>query len=62
MGELTRLENKLYLYASLGNSLNPADAVYADMMAKLSVLFSNESRLSAFASPEIFAIPMEKRR
>ena len=62
MGELTRLENKLYLYASLGNSLNPADAVYADMMAKLSVLFSNESRLSAFASPEIFAIPMEKRQ
>lgn len=61
LGELTRLENKLYLYAYLGTSLNPADPVSTNLMAKINLLFSTENRLNSFVNPEIFALPLETR-
>ena len=62
LGELTRLQNKLYMYAYLGYSLNPSDSVYSNLMSKLTLQGSVESQMSAFVTPEIFALPMEKRQ
>lgn len=62
MGELTRLEGKLYLYANLGNSLNPTDSVYKNQLSQLDALFAKEKELGAFADPEIFELPLETRK
>ena len=59
--ELTRLQSKLNLYASLGSSLDSTDPVFAQLNAKLSAMNVKEARVSAFADPEIFALPMEER-
>ena len=59
--ELTRLQNKLSLYASLGSSLDATDPVFAQLNAKLSAMNVKEAQLQAFADPEIFALPMEER-
>lgn len=61
MGELTTLQNKLYLYAQLGSSLNLVDTDYANMNALLDKQYSEELQLSAFVDEEIFALPLEKR-
>ena len=61
MGELTELQNKLYLYAQLGSSLNLVDADYANMNALLDKQYSEEMQLCAFVDEEIFALPLEKR-
>ena len=59
--ELTRLQNKLNLYAQLGSSLDSTDPVFAQLNAKLSAMSVKEAQLSAFANPEIFALPLEER-
>lgn len=59
--ELTRLQNKLNLYAQLGSSLDSTDPVFAQLNAKLSAMSVKEAQLTAFADPEIFALPMEER-
>ena len=60
-GELTRLQRKLSLYAYLGNSLNPTDPVFKGMQAKISLMGGMESQRNAFATPEIYALPLETR-
>lgn len=62
LGDLTRLKDKLFLYADLGYSLNPSDSIYSNLVAKLTQLGSIESRMSAFSTPEIYALPLEKRQ
>ena len=59
--ELTRLQGKLELYANLGSSLDATDPVFAQLNAKLSAMNVKEAQVSAFANPEIFALPMEER-
>ena len=59
--ELTRLQNKLSLYAHLGSSLDSTDPVFAQLNAKLSAMSVREAQLTAFADPEIFALPIEER-
>lgn len=59
--ELTRVQSKLYLYAHLGSSLNPVDPVFTGLQAQLDNMEVTESQLSAFASPEIYDLPLEKR-
>ena len=62
LGELTRIQNRLALYAYLGYNLNPADPAYSMLLARLSMMSSVESQLSAFVDEEIFALPLEKRQ
>ena len=59
--ELTRLQNKLDLYAALGSSLDSTDPVFAQLNAKQSAMYVKEAQAMAFADPEIFALPMEER-
>ena len=59
--ELTRLQNKLMLYANLGSSLDSTDPVFAQLNAKLDAMNVEEAQVSAFAAPEIFSMPMEER-
>ena len=59
--ELTRLQGKLNLYASLGSNLDSTDPVFAQLNAKLSAMNVKEAQLQAFADPEIFALPMDER-
>ena len=49
-------------YVHLGKSLDPTDPVFIALDAKLGVMNAKEQQLSAFADPEIYALPMEKRR
>ena len=60
-GELTRLQNKLYLYAELGYNLNPTDAAFSTLLAKLESMTVKEETLSAFAAPEIYSLSLEER-
>ncbi len=62
LGELTQMQSRLALYAYLGYNLNPADPLYTTLMAKLSVMSSQESQYIAFVEPEIFALPLETRQ
>lgn len=62
LGEMTRLQSRLALYANLGNSLNPADPVYNNMLAQLANMGSAESQYSAFVQSELFSLPMETRQ
>ena len=59
--ELTRLQNKLREYAFLGSSLDATDPVFAEMNARLSAMDAREGQLNAFATPEIFSLPLEER-
>ena len=59
--ELTRLQGKLNLYAELGSNLDSTDPVFAQLKAKLNAMNVKEAQVSAFAEPEIFAMPMEER-
>ena len=61
LGELTRLQEKLMLYAYLGYNLNPADPVFSTLMAKMSAMSSAEAQYNAFVEPEIFSLPLETR-
>ena len=60
--ELTRLHDRLTLYADLGSSLDSTDPVFAQLKAKLSAMTGKEAQVSAFANPEIFAMPMVERK
>ena len=62
MGELTRLQNRLYLYAYLGYTLNPADSTFSTLLTKLDAMTSEEAQYSAFADPEIYSLPLETRQ
>ena len=62
MGELTRLQNRLYLYAYLGYTLNPADTAFSALLTKMNAMMSEEAQYSAFVNPEIYAIPLETRQ
>lgn len=59
--ELTRLQGKLSLYVDLGSNLDSTDPVFSQLSARLSAMNVKEAQLSAFADPEIFALPMEER-
>ena len=60
--ELTATQEKLYMYADLGKSLNTTDPVFTEMEALLNAMSVKEARLSAFAGPEIYALPLEERQ
>lgn len=62
MGELTRLQDRLYLYAYLGYTLNPADPTFSTLLTKINVMASEEAQYSAFANPEIYSLPLETRQ
>ena len=59
--ELTEKQMKLEMYAQLGSALNSTDPVFTELNAKLDAMDVKESRLSAFATPEIYALPLEER-
>lgn len=59
--ELTQKQSKLGLYASLGASLDPTDATFSNLQKQLETQSIKESQLLAFADPEIYALPYEKR-
>ena len=61
MSELTKLQDKLYMYSSLGYYLNPTDPVFTGLQAQLEDMVVKESIKSAFAAPEIFSLPLETR-
>lgn len=61
MGELTQLQTRLYLYATLGNNLDPTDATYTELLALLAQQTSEEKQLSAYVEPELAALPYEQR-
>ena len=62
LGELTQIQNRLYLYAYLGYNLNPADPVYSTLLMKLDAMVSEESQYAAFVEPEIYSLPLETRQ
>ena len=59
--ELTMLQRKLSAYAFLGSSMDVTDPVFAELNARLTAMSAKEGRVSAFATPEIYALPMEER-
>ena len=59
--ELTEKQMKLDLYAHLGSALNSTDPLFTELNAKLDAMNVKESQLSAFATPEIYALPLEER-
>ena len=59
--ELTEKQMKLEMYAELGNALNSTDPVFTELNAKLDAMDVKESQLGAFATPEIYALPLEER-
>ena len=59
--ELTEKQMKLDLYAHLGSALNSTDPVFTELNAKLDAMDVKESQLGAFATPEIYALPLEER-
>ena len=61
LSELTALQNKLYMYASLGYYLDPTDPVFNTLLAQLDDMSMQESILSAFADPEIYELPLGTR-
>ena len=62
MGELTRLETRLYLYAYLGYTLNPADSTFSALLAKITALQSEEARYAAVLQSELYSLPLETRQ
>lgn len=61
MGELTRLQTRLYLYAMLGNNLDPTDSTYTALLAQLAQQTSEEKQLSAYVEPELAGLSYERR-
>ncbi len=59
--ELTSIQAKLLMYANLGNSLDPTDAVFKNLVAKMDAMSRDENERSAFAEPEIFEMSLEER-
>ena len=62
MGELTRLETRLYLYAYLGYTLNPAGSTFSALLAKITALQSEEARYAAVLQSELYSLPLETRQ
>lgn len=62
LGELTRIQNKLYLYATLGSQLNPADPTSAQLSSKMDQMLSVEYQATAFVDPELYALSLEERQ
>ena len=61
-GELTMLENRLYLYAYLGYSLNPSDETYSGMMDQMEEMFSQITEQLSYVDIEIYGLPLAKRQ
>jgi oligoendopeptidase F len=59
--ELTSIQSKLLMYAKLGNSLDPTDAVFKNLLAKMDAMTRDENERSSFAEPEIFEMSLEER-
>ncbi len=57
--ELTETQMKLRMYAQLGSALNSTDPVFTELNARMDAMDVKESQLSAFATPEIYALPLE---
>ena len=62
LGELERLKDKLEIYAFLGYSLDPTDAVFKSLITRYEALEAKEKEISAFADPEIYELPLETRQ
>jgi oligoendopeptidase F len=50
------------MYANLGNNLNPTDAVFKNLLAKMDAMTRDENERSAFSEPEIFEMSLEERK
>ena len=61
-GELTGLQGKLNTYASLGNYLDPTDAIFHELLSQMDAMERKESTVTAFAGPEIYELPLEQRK
>lgn len=62
LGELTKMQCRLALYADLGYNLNPADPLFTTLYVKLGAMSSLESQYQAFVDPEIFSLPLQTRQ
>ena len=60
--ELTRLQNKLSLYASLGSSLDATDPVFAQLNAKLSAMNVKEAQDLLLRIPRFSPCPWKNGR
>lgn len=60
--ELTAIQEKLGMYVALGKSLNTTDPVFTELDALMKAMNVKESRVSAFAVPEIYALSLEERQ
>lgn len=61
LSEMPQKMSKLGMYVSLGNSLDPTDAVFLNLQSQLSAMTVKFAQDSAFVDPEIYALPLEKR-
>ncbi len=62
MGELSRIQARLLLYADLGHNLNPADPVFNNLLRQMDELRMRDKQARAFIDPEIYGLPLEQRR
>ena len=62
MSDLTLRQSRMYLYISLGLSLNPADALFLRLQSLFSVQTAYEYEISAFADEELKSLPYELRK
>lgn len=61
-GELTRLQEKLNMYAALANYLDPTDSVIRDMQSRQEAMEYQEEAAASFVDPEIYALPLDTRK
>ena len=59
--ELSSIQQKLYMYASLGYALDATDPVFNNMQAKLSAMNMAEAQQGSFVETEIFSLPLDQR-
>lgn len=60
--EMSETQQKLMMYASLGNSLDATDPVYKNLLAKLDAMTREETQKSAFVDDELYALSLEERK
>ena len=60
--DMTKTQQKLMMYANLGNSLDATDPVFKNLLAKLDAMTREETMRCAFAEDEIYALPLEERK
>ena len=60
--DMSKTQQKLMMYASLGNSLDATDPYFKNLLAKLDTMTREETQRCAFADEEIYALPLEERK